>query len=301
MDQERSYAAPTRKSTDPQLGRASISGHRPEVGDFIANGTNLAPASRWWMQANAPPPELQGRPDVLYEVEESGPDSESMMTKKVYILFQDYSQNVITVHYDPRNAENVEMEQHQEAPPSKLRQDQLEGFWSRFGSVVAKNVQTASGSGAIGDGSAHALVLELLRPLKGALAPVGTRSFGALVYANLGNATVQQFDEIRPGDIVTFRNVKLSGKHGGLHAKYSVELAAHVGVVVEWDGTKKKLRAAEQGKAGGDGAEGAKPGKEKSSKKKGKVEVESYRLGDLRSGEVRVWRIVSRGYVGWNE
>jgi hypothetical protein len=247
------------------------------------------------MQANVPPPAFQGRPDVLVEVEETTPKS-----KNVFVLYQDYSQSVIAVQYDPRNPDNVSLDQRHEGPPSKLRQDQLEGFWTRYGSSIAKSVQAATGSSAIGDGSAYSLVVELSKPLNSALPPVGTRSFGALVYANLGNATVQQFDEIRPGDVVSFRNTKFSGKHGNLHTKYSVELTAHVGIVVEWDGTKRKLRVAEQGKDGhGDVAEGSKS-KEK-SKKKGKVEVESYRLGDLRSGEVRVWRVVSRGYVGWSE
>lgn len=192
-----------------------------------------------------------------------------MVSKTVYILYQDYSQTIVTAHFSLQNVNDVSLDQRQEGPPSKLRQDELEDFWTRFGSVVAKNVQSATGSGAIGDGSAYSLVLELLRPLKGALPPVGTRAFGALVYANLGNATVQQFDEIRPGDIVSFRNVKFSGKHGGLHTKYSLELAAHVGVVVEWDGTKKKLRAAEQGKDT-DAGDSGKPRKRNPARRRGK-------------------------------
>jgi hypothetical protein len=278
------------------MGRTSTSGHRPDGGDFIARDVDLGYASHWWLQPNVPPPAFSGRPDVLYEVGEASPKS-----KNVFVLYQDYSQTIIAVQYDPRNPENASFDQRHEGPPSKLRQDQLEGFWTRYGSSIAKSVQSATGSAAIGDGSAFSLIVELLKPLKGALSPVGTRAFGALVYANLGNATVQQFDEIRPGDVVSFRNTKFSGKHGNLHTKYSVDLAAHVGIVVEWDGTKRKLRIAEQGKDGsGELGEVSKPSKEK-SKKKGKVEVESYRLGDLRSGEVRVWRVVSRGYVGWSE
>jgi hypothetical protein len=295
VDQERSYPLPPRMSMDPQMPRTSTSGHRPD-GDFIARDVDLAYSSRWWMQPNVPPPVFQGRPDVSYEVREANPKS-----KSVYVLYQDYSQTIITAQYDPRNPDNVSLDQQHEGPPSKLRQDQLEGFWTRYGSLIAKGLQSTSGSAAVGDGSSYSLVLELLKPLKGALSPVGTRAFGAMVYANLGNATVQQFDEIRPGDVVSFRNTKFSGKHGNLHTKYSVDLANHVGVVVEWDGTKRKLRVAEQGKDGhGEAVEGGKAPKEK-SKKKGKVEVESYRLGDLRSGEVRVWRVVSRGYVGWSE
>lgn len=68
-----------------------------------------------------------------------------------------------------------------------------------------------------------------------------------------------------------------------MHAKYSAEVGKpdHVGVVVEWDGSKKKVRVWEQGREGR------------------KVKVEGFRMGDLRSGEVRVWRVMGRGWVGW--
>jgi len=78
-------------------------------------------------------------------------------------------------------------------------------------------------------------------------------------------------DEIRPGDIISIRNAKFQGKHGPMHAKYSMEVGKpdHVAIVAEWDGVKKKVRAWEQGRE---------------SKK---VKQESFRLDDLRSGEDR--------------
>lgn len=223
-----------------------------------------------------------------------------MISKEVFILYQDYSQTVITARYDASNADDVVFEQRQESPPGKLRQDQLENSWNRFGMGISKLVEKMTGSVAINDGSSHALIIELLRGMPAALPPVGTRAYGALVYANLGNASVQQFDEIRPGDIVSFRNAKFSGKHSGaLHSKYSLDVAIHVGVVTEWDGTKRKVRVAEQGRdSNGEGGDSKGISKDK-KKKKGKIEVESYRLGDLRSGEVRVWRVVGREFVGW--
>ena len=70
-----------------------------------------------------------------------------------------------------------------------------------------------------------------------------------------------------------------------MHQKYNVEVGKpdHVGVVFDWDGTKKKVRAWEQGR-------------ESQSRK---VKLESFKVGDLRSGEVRVWRVMGRGWVGW--
>lgn len=270
-----------------------MSGHRPEGGDFIARDIDLAEGSLWWTQPNTPPPVTQGRPDVGFEMEESTNSKrggKTIVSRDVYILYQDYSQTVVTSRFDAHQPQDVQLEQRHEPPPNKLRQDQLENWWTRYGASIAKTVEKSVGASAIGDGTAHSFILDLLKNLPGSLAPVGTRAYGALVYANLGNATVQQFDEIRSGDVVSFRNAKFQGKHGGLHTKYSLDVVGHVGVVVEWDGTKKKLRVAEQGR----------DVKEKKKDKKGKVEVESYRLEDLRSGEVRVWRVVGRDFVGWD-
>lgn len=304
VDQERSYNHSSRISTDPGMPRQSSSGFRPDVADpgFIAHEVDMGETSKWWSQPNMPPPSIQGRNDVLYEIEElprSNQGGQSVISKDVCILYQDYSQTVITARYDANNADDVVFEQRQEPPPGKLRQDQLENSWNRFGMGISKLVEKMAGSAAISDGSSHALIIELLRGMPAALPPVGTRAYGALVYANLGNASVQQFDEIRRGDIASFRNAKFSGKHSGaLHSRYSLDVAVHVGVVTEWDGTKRKVRVAEQGRDSHSDAVESKPSKDK-KKKKGKIEVESYRLGDLRSGEVRVWRVVSREFVGW--
>ncbi|KAE9962274.1 hypothetical protein BLS_000575 [Venturia inaequalis] len=307
VDQERSFNPSSRMSVDPGMPRQSSSGFRPDIVDpgFIAHEVDMGEASKWWSQPNLPPPSIQGRNDVLYEIEErprSNQGGQTVISKDVFILYQDYSQTVITARFDASNADDVVFEQKQEGPPGKPRQDQLENSWNQFGKDISKLVDKMTGSVAINDGSSHALIIELLRGMPAALPPVGTRAYGALVYANLGNASVQQFDEIRPGDIVSFRNAKFSGKHSGaLHSKYSLDVAIHVGVVTEWDGTKKKVRVAEQGRDSngeGDGGKGTSSSKDK-KKKKGKIEVESYRLGDLRSGEVRVWRVVGREFVGW--
>jgi len=221
----------------------------------------------------------------MYEMEETSTTrrgGKQAITKVLYVLFMDYSQTVITAHFETKDPANASLEQRHEPPPQNLRQDQLENAHSRFGSHIAEGAAPKEGS-LVGDGSPSSLVLDLLSALPEALLPVGVRAFGALVYANLANASVRQFDEIRPGDIVTFRNAKFQGHRGAMHSKYSNEVGKpdHVGVVIDWDGTKKKVRTWEQGRE---------------SKK---VKAESFKLGDMRSGEVKVWRVMARSWVGW--
>ncbi|EQL02321.1 SH3 domain protein [Ophiocordyceps sinensis CO18] len=283
--------APHRQSLE--VGRTSMSGRRsidiarPSMeSGFIANDIELAVQSGWWKQANQVPPVLQGRRDIYFECEESATTnkgSRTTITREIFVLFQDYSQTVLTVRYDPYKASDVELEQRHEPPPRALRQDQMEEFHELFGRRISEGASSKKDT-IVGDGTPQGLVAELLRPFKEALRPVGTRAYGAVVYSNMGNASTQQHDVIRPGDIMSVRNAKFQGKHGPMHAKYSAEVGKpdHVGVVAEWDGTKKKVRVWEQGRE---------------SKK---VKLESFKLDDLRSGEVKIWRVVPRSWVGWN-
>lgn len=252
---------------------------------FVADEIDLASQSGWWLQPNGLPPQLHGRKDIFFETEESSsadPHGKTIVTRDIYVLFQDYSQTVITVSFDPQDPSNVHLEQRHEPPPRALRQDQLEQSYERFGRAIAEAVASKKDT-VVGDGSPQALVYELLKPFKDALLPVGTRAYGALVYSNLANASTTQNDEIRPGDIVSIRNAKFQGKHGAMHAKYSMEVGKpdHVAIVAEWDGTKKKVRAWEQGR------------------ESRKVKLESFRLDDLRSGEVKIWRVMPRSWIGW--
>ncbi|KAI0014292.1 hypothetical protein F4779DRAFT_559062 [Xylariaceae sp. FL0662B] len=271
----------------PPIARRSVDTSRPsmETG-YVANEVDLATHTQWWVSRNGLPPMLQGRKDIYSESDESTsstPDGRTLITKEVFILFQDYSQTVVTVQFDRQNPSDARLEQRHEAPPRALRQDQLEEAYEQFGLKITSAVASRKDS-VVGDGTPHALVFELLKPLKDALLPVGTRAYGALVYANLANASVQLNDQIRPGDIVSIRNAKFQGKHGPMHAKYTTEVGKpdHVGIVTEWDGTKKKVRAWEQGRE---------------SKK---VKQESFKLDDLRSGEVKIWRVMPRSWVGWS-
>jgi hypothetical protein len=254
---------------------------RPSVNhDFIASDIDLGHASHWWTQPKLLPPSLQARKDVLVNMKES--QSGNTIEKLIQVLYLDYSQTTISARFEANNVSDVQFDQRNEAPPPPRRPDQLEQAYEQFGRQIATSMRTKENT-IVGTGMPFSLIDELLKPLKDALPPVSTRAYGALVYANLANASTQSYDEIRPGDLISFRNAKFQGKTGPMHAKYAVDVGKpdHVGVVLEWDGSKKKVRAWEQGR------------------EHKKVKSESFKMGDLRSGEVRVWRVMSRAWVGW--
>lgn len=270
-------------------GRRSIDqSTRPHINDHVARDIDLGQATQWWTKPSTLPPALQPKlRDLSFEIEENSATSRggrTTITKEVYILFHDYSQTVVTIRYDRDDPSAAALTQRHEPPPAQPRQDKLEEFQAAFGARVLTAARTREGS-IVGDGQPVSLVHELLGGLGGdALPPVGTRAYGCLVYANLANASVQQYDEIRPGDIVTFRNARFQGHKSRLHQKYSTEVGKpeHVAIVVDWDGTKKKIRAYEQGR------------------ESRKVKIESFKVADLKSGEVKVWRVAGRGWVGWD-
>lgn len=281
---------PGRQSVDLLRGqtgsRRSMDVSRPSMDHgHIASDVDLGEGTLWWAQPKAPPPAFQNRRDILFEIEEnsSSETGQTMISKDVYVLFMDYSQTIISVQFDPRNPRDAVLDQRHEPPPPRLRQDQLEDAHTQFGARISEGV-AAKQNTVIADGTPHTLVQSLFAPLSDALQPVGVRAYGALVYTNLANASVQQYDEIRPGDIITFRNCRFQGHRGTMHQKYSSEVGKpdHVGVVFDWDGTKKKLRVWEQGRE---------------SKK---VKMESFKLGDLKSGECRIWRAIPRSSIGWD-
>ena len=290
--------APSRSSTDAHrsatVARRSMEQGRPsgEHGGQIAGDLNLSPETPWWTAPQPLPPVLQSRNgvDLLSESEESSKSKRGgrkEVSKDIYVLFMDYSQTIISARFDSQEPADVALEQRHEAPPPKLRQDQLEAAWQRFGTKIADAAGSLGSSkkdSVVGDGSPHSLPFELIKAQRNALLPVGTRAYGALVYANLANASTMQFDEIRRGDIITVRNARFEGHHGAMKSKYKTDYGPnHVAIVEEWDGTRRSARAWEQGR-----------------EKKGGVRSEKFRLGDLRSGEVRVWRVVGRDWVGWD-
>ncbi|KAF1913391.1 hypothetical protein BDU57DRAFT_522277 [Ampelomyces quisqualis] len=273
-----------RKSLDANRalgGRTSMDSSRPAMNqDFIASDIDLGASSHWWTQPKLLPPSLQGRKDVLVNLSET--QSGNIFEKIISILYMDYSLTTVSAQFDAQNVSDVQFEQQHSPPPPRQRPDQLESAYEQFGRQIAKAVESKQHT-VIGNGTPQGLIEELLKPYTDALPPVSTRAYGALVYANLANASTQSFDEIRPGDIISFRNAKFQGKTGPMHAKYSTDVGKpdHVGVVVEWDGSKKKVRVWEQGR------------------EHKKVKPESFKMGDLRSGEVRVWRVISKSWAGW--
>lgn len=96
-------------------------------------------------------------------------------------------------------------------------------------------------------------------------------TFGAEIYTNIGNASVKQLEEIRPGDICICEDATFQGSKSPLQ-KYHKTYTNNAFVIGDWDGSKRKIHVVDAKK-------------------------DSLKLNDLRKGVVRVFRVLDTQYV----
>jgi myosin tail region-interacting protein MTI1 len=273
-----------RTSQDISRNRSSLETARREVPYMAMKEENLQDGEQWWLESEAPPGAFKNRSDVVCEVEDSTSTRRGnhiIVTRQVYILFSDYSQTQVTAQYSRDAPSQVALSQRHLPPPPQPTKSDLETRHQQIGHRVVALAQTRVGT-SVGDGSPLALVHDVFGKLGDCLPSAGVRSHGALVFSNFGNSSTRQFDEIRAGDVVAFRNA-IFQVHGGLRGKSTVEVGKpdHVAIVQEWNGSKRKLKVLEQ------------------RQDIKRVVSSGYRLGDLRSGEVHVFRPMPRSWVDW--
>ena len=277
-------SAPERSSLETSRNRTSLEATRREVPYMAMKEENLETGRQWWLQNDAPPDAFRNRNDLVYEVEDTVSTrrgSHVIVTRQVYILFSDYSQTQVTAQYDQDDPSRVTLSQRHMPPPPQPNKSDLEARHEQIGHQIVALAQMKVGV-TVGDGSALALVHDVFARLENCLPSAGVRSHGALVFSNFGNSSTRQFDEIRPGDVVAFRNA-IFQVHGGLRGKSTLEVGKpdHVAIIQEWNGSKRKLKVLEQ------------------RQDNKRVSSNAYRLGDLRSGEVHVFRPMPRSWVDW--
>lgn len=169
--------------------------------------------------------------------------------------------------------------------PSKSQEDavltseELMAIWGRIGvqvCEVATSLYDKSKKALIGDGSYHGFIEAVLHEVPGA-APPSPPSYGYVMYMQTGSSVQKRAGDIMPGDVVWLSDAKLKG-HKGIQT-YSQHVGAKeplVGIVSEFEVKKFKLRVFQANQHVGQQT----------------VESVSYRLEDMKSGVVKVFRIL---------
>ncbi|CCH47077.1 Myosin tail region-interacting protein MTI1 [Wickerhamomyces ciferrii] len=247
-------------------------------------GLNLDIASGWWLKKNELPPKLQARvdKDLIFEVDEhvvNRRGGKKLVLKDYYILNQDNSQTVLHAVFDPNDAENtISISETLETPPN-VDKAQLDKYSTTFGYQI---FQVATR--LVNQNVKEPLVPLVLSQVPGILKPIGLRSYGAVIYSNSNNTEVHQTEDFKPGDIIAINKAKFQG-HNKLHQKIVYDVgnsgAPFAAVITEFDENKRKFRVIE-------------------ADANGKVKHASYKPSDMKSGKIKVFRVVSRDFVNWN-
>ncbi|KAG1768504.1 hypothetical protein EDD22DRAFT_872083 [Suillus occidentalis] len=174
---------------------------------------------------------------------------------------------------DPRHASG------QTARPidQQLSADDLMALWGKIGVQVvdsATKLFEKSKRSLVGDGSAAFAQVPDAQRVSGE-----SEDWGYLIYVQTAGSVQRRIADILPGDVIAFWDAKLKG-HKGLHT-YSQTVGAGengplVGVVSEVESKKSKVRVWQANQHVGQQT----------------VENVSYRLEDLKSGVVKVFRVM---------
>ncbi|KAF8837858.1 hypothetical protein BDN67DRAFT_1013553 [Paxillus ammoniavirescens] len=167
----------------------------------------------------------------------------------------------------------------------QLTTDELMTLWGKIGVQVVESATTLfdkSKRSLVGDGSYAGFVRAVLAQVPDVQiipAASGNEEWGYVIYVQTGGAVQRRVSDIMPGDIISFWDAKLKG-HKGLHA-YNQTVGSErsgplVGVVSEFDARKSKVRVWQANQHVGQQT----------------VENVSYRLEDLKSGHVKVFRVL---------
>lgn len=246
----------------------------PSVNILNATGTES-----WWLQKRLP--STISPSDVYFETEEHEVVKRygrTIVYLDYYIVSPDLSSKMWEVSYDKSQPDKLisHLETAYPAPKSPSP-EYLVNASQRYG-ATAYRASAANLNNEL-EGSLVEHIYNLLP--EDTLPPIAGKTFGAVIYKNNHNQNIQQIDDIRPGDVLVVVKGRLEGKNALRKVKVH-ELGfdkPYVAFVTAYDQQKQKIKLVEE--------------------YDDIARVSSIKLGELKSGKVRVFRLVGRDYIGW--
>jgi len=171
-----------------------------------------------------------------------------------------------------------------QAPPkpsadSQLSSDELMAVWGRVGVQICEagtSLFEKSKKALVGDGSYYGFVNAVFSQVPNAMPP-SSLGYGYLIYAQNGPTVSRRVSEIMPGDVVELYDAMLKGHKGlqGYHQNVGTGEPL-VGIVNDFEAKKSKVKLFHANQHVGQQT----------------VESVSYRLEDLKSGVVKIFRVL---------
>lgn len=192
---------------------------------------------------------------------------------RIDVVFDDLSRTIVSVSFGEEDPSDADVSQESFAPPPYPSLDALIRLSTTLGAQIFAAAHSKLSEKAR-DVNAYQLIDLCFSRAPNALPPIAHSTFGIVVFATRGGSQKYEQDEPRAGDIVVFDNVKI--KHGLSTTKVGQGARPHVAVVASWDVKKRKLHTIEA---------------------EGQVTEEGYRVEDVKSGEVKVFRVVDKAWL----
>lgn len=251
---------------------------------------NISSSSSWWLKGELPE-YLAGSigSDLVFDIDSNQLVKRGGRTinyRDYYVLSYDLSQIVFELEYDSEDPRStIKCVNFFSKPIPHIRKDLLDKYHRLNSQAIVSHATSLVGSKIHDD-----IVFTVLNGASASgdiVMPIGHKSYGVTIYKNVNNTNVSKIDDIRPGDILWVKNGKFVS-HKGIVGNKSVVLGegapadskVYTSVIYEFDPRKEKFKVIELDVAGN-------------------VKKEAYKVSDLKSGRIRVFRVVGKDYVEW--
>lgn len=264
------------------LTKSEVDAAERHLDEVMADLIPFDTKSGWWTR-NRLPESLRGRTgkDLEYEVdthEVIRRGQASTVFKDYYVLYSDLSQLIIQIQYDKGNPiESVELINAKLKAPPPFRQELLREYSLTIGETTlfnAKRLQEFNHPNSV----VSNIFTQFKMSCPWILQPVGKKVFGVTVYKSV-NKQETVLEAMRPGDIVCMKNVWFAD----VDQKQFVvgDDGIYSAVIVYHDEENDRIRVIENDESG-------------------LIQVRNFQLNEIKSGHVRVFRVVKRDYIGWD-
>ncbi|KAH3669282.1 hypothetical protein OGAPHI_001403 [Ogataea philodendri] len=239
-------------------------------------------STHWWLTKDLPQ-ELSSK-DVYYEVDShhiNKRNGRKLVYLDYYIVNPDYSTRVWELSYDTAHPAKLASFNESVLEKPALNQTYLVEASKKYGALAFQLASSVIGTSKVQED----FVLWIYKQLPHDVMPsIASKTFGATIYRNTNNVDILQSDQLRPGDILVVLKGRFEGHSTGpFHKSKSAELGfngrPYSAIVSGFDPAKSKIKVIEQSSKG--------------------IQTNSYKLGEFKSGKIRIFRIVGRDYFGW--
>lgn len=255
---------------------------------FKARDLDIA-SERWWRcRPVQPPSSVTSLDDVFIRLQGTSSlvKGVTISQYELIVIRDDYSKTVVNVKFEdnPDDESSTELTQSHYHPPEPYEVSKLQSLSYTFGPQIVSRAKAKEDEKGFKGIEGSTFVKTIIQSLGNALEPVGS-TFGQVIYhcnviqdSKGSQPEIHVMDDIRPGDVVACYGASFKGKGIGHNSMNLGSLVnPHIGVVYENDIKKNKFKAF--------------------GIFNGKVELMSYRLDELRSGSIVVYRVLDKTFI----